>query len=76
MPKTIENLMIEALELPPQARAFIAEKLIESLDIDPLSDLSPKWKEEITKRCRETDEDVVKLRFTEAVFKKAFSSLK
>jgi len=72
---TAERLVDEALNLPPQARAFVAEKLIESLDETPISTLSPAWKKEIKKRCQEMDQGLVKLRSTEDVFTKAYAAL-
>jgi len=75
MTKNAEQLVTAALELPPQSRAFIAEKLIESLDLDPGTELSPEWKEEIRKRCQEVDKGTKELRKAEAVFLKAFDSL-
>jgi hypothetical protein len=35
MSMTAEKIVTEALGLSPQARAFVAERLIESLDADP-----------------------------------------
>lgn len=67
--------MTEALALSRQARAFVAERLIESLDADPGSDLSPAWREEIRKRCQEVDQGLVELRDLAAVFEKAYASL-
>ena len=67
--------MTEALALSRQARAFVAERLIESLDADPGSDLSPAWIEEIRKRCQEVDQGLVELRDLAAVFEKAYASL-
>ena len=72
---TAEKLVAEALGLPPQVRAFVAEKLIESLDTAAESDLSPAWREEIRKRCREVDDGLVKLRDAENVFAKAHATL-
>ena len=75
MTKKAEQLVTEALELSPQSRAFIAEKLIESLDLDPGAELSLEWKKEIQKRCQEVDKGAKELRDAESVFKKAFASL-
>ena len=75
MSKKAEKIVSEALELPTAVRAFLAEKLIESLDIESVDELSPEWKEEIEKRCREIDEGSVQLLDAEAVFSKAYSSL-
>ena len=74
MTNKVEKLVTEALELPLQARAFMAEKLIESLDMELLPGLSPEWKKEIEKRCREMDESEVELLSADAVFKKTFAS--
>ena len=75
MSSKAEKIVSEALELPTAVRAFLAEKLIESLDIESVGELSPEWKEEIEKRCREIDEGSVQLLDVEAVFSKAYSSL-
>lgn len=75
MSTTAEKLVAEALGLPREARAFVAEKLIESLDVTVGSELSPAWREEIRKRCREVDEGLVKLRDAEDAFAKAYTTL-
>jgi putative addiction module component (TIGR02574 family) len=50
------ELLNEALELPAEARAALAVKLIESLDetVDP--DAESLWAEEITRRLKEFEE--------------------
>ena len=75
MSMTADKLVEEAMGLPPQVRAFVAEKLIESLDATPEFDLSPAWREEIRKRCREVDEGIVQLRNAEDVFANAYAKL-
>jgi hypothetical protein len=70
-----EQIVADALALPAQVRAFVAEKLIESLDAATPSELSPAWKEELRKRCREIDQNTVPLLEADAVFGKAFTSL-
>ena len=75
MTKKAEKIMTEALALSPAVKAFLAEKLIESLDLPPAIELSSEWKEELQKRCKEVDEGLVELHDAEAVFKKAFLSL-
>jgi hypothetical protein len=50
-----DRIVSEALELAPEARAIVAEKLIESLDAEPIAELFPAWREEIRKRCEEID---------------------
>ncbi len=75
MNPTAEKIVLEALELPAVLRAFVAERLLESLDADPDMALSPEWKEEIRKRCEEIDRGVVELRDAEAVFDKGYNAL-
>ncbi|MDA3873570.1 MAG: addiction module protein [Kiritimatiellae bacterium] len=70
-----EKIVTEALTLSPQARAFLAERLIESLDIVSGEDLSPAWRDEVRKRCREIDEGMVELREADDVFAKAYAAL-
>lgn len=70
-----EQIVMEVLEFPSTVRAFVAEKLIESLDAAPADKLSPEWKAEVQRRCREVDENLVALRDAESVFKTAFASL-
>ena len=47
MSTTAEKIVTEALGLPPEVRAFVAETLIDSLGAPPATDLSPEWGEEI-----------------------------
>ena len=75
MAPTAEKVMAEAMGLPPELRAFVAEKLIESLDIPDAPPLSAKWKKEVRRRCAEIDRNAVKLRAAGAVFAKAYAAL-
>lgn len=75
MKTTVNSIMAEVLSLSPQARAFIAEKLIESLDSEPEIVLSPAWREELHKRCSEIDEGSVELRNAEDVFARGYAAL-
>ena len=75
MTVTAERIVTEALSLAPHARAFIAERLIESLDTADGDNLSPAWREEIRRRCREVDEGTVELRGATDVFAKAYAAL-
>lgn len=70
-----EKIVAEAMTLPKELRAFIAEKLIESLDASPELSLSTVWKEEIRRRCAEIDRSAGQLRDAENVFKNAYASL-
>lgn len=75
MSTTVDKIVSEALDLSPQARAFVAEKLIESLDASPGAEISTAWREEIRKRCREIDEGRIELRDAADAFKNAYNSL-
>jgi len=75
MKTTIDTIIAEVLSLPPQARAFVAEKLIESLDSEPSVTLSAAWRDEVRKRCREIDEGTVELRDAEDVFARGYAAL-
>ncbi|MBI2567213.1 MAG: addiction module protein [Candidatus Schekmanbacteria bacterium] len=74
-PKPAAGRSVEDGTLPAQARAFLAEKLIESLDAEPGQALSSAWRDEIRKRCREVDQGLVELRTAEAVFAEAYAAL-
>jgi putative addiction module component (TIGR02574 family) len=75
MNTTAKKIVAEAMELPAVLRAFIAEKLIESLDESPVLPLSTAWKEEVRRRCAEIDSSAAQLRDADVVFKNAYASL-
>lgn len=72
---TAEQVIMDALELPTPLRAFVAEKLIESLDALDSPSLSEKWKQEVCRRCAEMDRGDVVLCDADQVFAKAFALL-
>ena len=54
MPMTIEQLAAEALSLPSEARALLAEQLVESLDVSaPNRHLDELWAAEAQRRLKE-----------------------
>ena len=75
MSTAAERVVTEALELSPSLRAFVAEKLIESLDVPDSPPLSAAWREEVRRRCAEMDRGEVELRDADKVFAKAFAAL-
>ena len=75
MSMTTDEILSQALHLPPQARAFLAERLIENLDAAPGADLSSAWREEIRRRSQEVDAGLVELRDATQVFARAYRSL-
>jgi hypothetical protein len=50
-----KKILDEAMQLEPTTRAFIAETLLESLDLDQDFAVSPEWLEEIRRRCVDID---------------------
>jgi len=50
-----KKILDEAMQLEPNTRAFIAETLLESLDLEQDYPVSPEWLEEIRRRCAEID---------------------
>jgi heat shock protein HspQ len=75
MKTTATQLLDAALHLPQPARAFLAERLLESLDVEPGFALSDKWIEEIANRCDQIDCGEVELLSEEQAFKQAFEAL-
>lgn len=75
MSPKVEKIVEDALTLSAHARAYIAEQLIESLDLISETELSEAWRTEIQKRCREIDEREVKLRNADEVFARAFAAI-
>ena len=61
MSKDAAKLLVEALDLPPAARATLAGSLIESLDEAIDEDAEAAWQVEISKRLSEIDSGKVKL---------------
>ncbi|BDI06815.1 hypothetical protein CATMQ487_37850 [Sphaerotilus microaerophilus] len=60
MSSTLEELTAQALDLPPEQRAVLAETLLES--IEPAPPLSPEWEAEIAQRIAEVDRGEVTCR--------------
>jgi len=50
-----KKILDKAMQLEPTARAFVAETLLESLDLDQDFAVSQEWLEEIRRRCAEID---------------------
>jgi putative addiction module component (TIGR02574 family) len=71
-----EDIVNQALRLPREARALLAEKLLESLDFEEPFEISNEWREEIARRCREIDEGTAELIPGEEVLKEAARELR
>ncbi len=72
---TAEQLLSGAMELPPTMLAFMAEKLIENLNIDNSTGISEQWKQTINRRCKEMDKSVANMIDANWVFTKAHIAL-
>jgi putative addiction module component (TIGR02574 family) len=57
---TIEQLAEEALALPSESRALLADRIVESLDVRELSSLDQLWATEAKRRRDEVREGRVK----------------
>ena len=56
---TYEEIMSAALALPPDARAMLAEHLMESLDAKDQAEIDALWAEEAERRARELEDGTV-----------------
>ena len=61
MKQNIDNILKEALKLPPEARAALAGTLLDSLDETVDRDAESAWEAEIVMRLKEIDEGKVNL---------------
>lgn len=50
-----KKILAEAMQLEPTTRAFIAEALLEGLDVEEDFEVSQTWRAEIQRRCGEID---------------------
>lgn len=70
-----EKLASDVLNLPREQRAFLAEKLLESLDLDEEFPVGDEWRAEIARRCQELDEGRVDLIPGDEVFDEVTKAL-
>ena len=70
-----KNIIDDALQLPQDIRALIAEKLLESLDYEEPFELSKKWQEEIERRCQLIDNRSAQLISGDQVLKESMARL-
>ena len=71
--KTVEE---QALELPAQERAKLAERLLESLDDLPERDVEALWLEVAERRAKEIDDGSVELVTPEELDRRVKARLK
>ena len=50
MPREAAQILHEALELPPEQRAALADSLLNSLDTEVDADVEQAWQDEIERR--------------------------
>lgn len=55
MPREAAQILHEALALPPEARAALADSLLDSLDAEVDPDAERAWREEIEQRAAAID---------------------
>lgn len=60
MGKDTEKIITQALRLPPEARAALASRLIESLETEVDEGAEAAWSAEIARRLAEVDAGKVK----------------
>jgi len=61
MPRDAAEVLKDALELPPEARAALIGPLVESLDTEVDEDAEEAWREELRRRLEEIDSGAAKL---------------
>lgn len=61
MAANFDDIMKDALKLPPGARAMLADHLLESLDWEQQKEIDAAWAEEAERRAQAIDEGRVKL---------------
>jgi putative addiction module component (TIGR02574 family) len=61
MQKEAAELLRDALTLPPEARAALADSLLDSLDAEVDEDAEQAWRDEIYDRLQQIDDGAAKL---------------
>jgi putative addiction module component (TIGR02574 family) len=61
MAANFDDIMKDALALPPGARAMLADHLLESLNWEQQKEIDAAWAEEAERRAQAIDEGRVKL---------------
>ena len=60
MQSSSESILDQALKLPVNERAEVAEQLIQSLDSNPDIDIESAWQQEIQRRLSEVGKGIAK----------------
>ena len=72
---TVEQILQEIALMPAPTRAFIAEKILETLDNEEQIDLSPEWMSLIQQRLADIDAGNVQMVNAEKMMKQVWSEL-
>ena len=72
----IETIRHEALSLPPQERAQLAEQLLSSLDVLTETEIEQLWFQEAARRADEMDKGRVQRIPADVVYQEALALLK
>jgi putative addiction module component (TIGR02574 family) len=72
----IETLRNEAMLLPPQERAHLAEQLLSSLDMLSEPEIEQLWLQEAARRAEEMDNGLVQRIPADVVYQEALALLK
>lgn len=57
MNKEVETILEKAMNMSQQQRAFIAEQLLESLEVKTDTDVEKEWQQEIQKRMTDVNRE-------------------
>lgn len=58
---TVEEILREVALLPAPMRAFLAEKILEMLDVEKQINLSPEWMSLVEQRIADIDAGIVQM---------------
>lgn len=67
---TLEQILDEAMRLPAEQRAIVADRLLGTLGKDEDFEISPAWREEITRRIAAIDAGEMQTLDADAVFER------
>lgn len=67
---TLEQILDEAMRLPAEQRAIVADRLLGTLGQNEDFEISPAWREEITRRLAAVDAGEMQTLDADAVFER------
>lgn len=67
---TLEQILDEAMRLPTEQRAIVADRLLSTLGQDEDFEISPAWREEISRRIAAVDAGEMQTLDADAVFER------